>query len=413
VEPAPNKEDGQKQDSDQRRVEFKFPLLILRTNKFAVVFDRIGALRFSRYASWVALAIVPLVAAFGLFLIVGNLIAVLSNPAVGQVARDLGPGAILLLPGINPFLPIVYGWIAIVIAIAIHEGAHGVVARNAGLRVKSSGLLFFLIIPIGAFVDVDEDEIKKAKPRASLRIMAAGVGGNIVVALVCVLGVILIVSSLTPIINGLYISQIENGLPAQKAGLTAGDVFVSINNQSINNVNDLQNFLGNKTPGDVVYVTVVRGDMYKQRYSAYVNLTESGNRTVMGILVGDLNTATVLSNYETVTPTTLFLYLLPPLLAPTVVPFSDSLAPFYTSWIGPQWQIWANTLFWIWFVNFNVAIFNALPIYPLDGGRMFNISLKGLGHGKLSEKTITTTTTIVSAVCITIVLLVTIYPFIA
>jgi hypothetical protein len=61
---------------------------------------------------------------------------VLSNPGVGQAVRELGPGSILLLPGINPLLPIVYGWIAIIVAIAIHEGAHGVIARNGGLNVE-------------------------------------------------------------------------------------------------------------------------------------------------------------------------------------------------------------------------------------------------------------------------------------
>ena len=75
-----------------------------------------------------------------------------------------------MLPGINPMLPIVYGWIAIVLAIVVHEGAHGVIARNVGLKVKSSGLLFFLIVPIGAFVDVDEEQIKKAKPKHSLKL---------------------------------------------------------------------------------------------------------------------------------------------------------------------------------------------------------------------------------------------------
>ena len=65
---------------------------------------------------------------------VNSLIGILSTPGVGQVVRQLGPGSVLLLPGINPLLPIVYGWIAIVCGIVIHEGAHGVVARNVDLK---------------------------------------------------------------------------------------------------------------------------------------------------------------------------------------------------------------------------------------------------------------------------------------
>ena len=163
----------EKPEEKQPRIEFNFPMLIVRTKRFAAIFDKLGSLRSSRYFSWLGLILVPFVAGIALYLLVNSLIGLLSNPGVGQVVRDLGPGAILLLPGINPMLPIVYGWIAIVFAIVIHEGAHGVIARNVGLKVKSSGLLFFLFVPIGAFVDVDEEQIKKAKPRASLKIMAA------------------------------------------------------------------------------------------------------------------------------------------------------------------------------------------------------------------------------------------------
>ena len=194
----------QNQETEQRRVEFNFPLLIVRTKRFASVFDKLGSFRFSGYSSWLFLVLVPFVAGIALYLIVSSLIGLLNNPAIGQVARELGPGTILLLPGINPILPVFYGWIAIVLAIAIHEGAHGVIARNVGLNVKSSGLLFFLIIPIGAFVDVDEEQIKKAKPRSSLKVMAAGVGGNIIVGAVCLLSVLVLVGSLAQSSMGAY-----------------------------------------------------------------------------------------------------------------------------------------------------------------------------------------------------------------
>ena len=44
-----------------------------------------------------------------------------------------------------------------------------------------------------------------------------------------------------------------------------------------------------------------------------------------------------------------------------------------------------NTLFWLFFVNFNLAIFNSLPIYLMDGGQAFEIFLKAAGRGKISE----------------------------
>ena len=168
-------------ESKVKRVQFSFPLLTIRTQLFNKIFDKLGTYRISKVASWIALAIVPIVAAIGLYMFFFTLVTLITSPEAGQISREIGLAGILAIPGINPVIPIFYGWLALVVAVAVHEGAHGIAARSLGFRVKSSGLLFFLIIPIGAFVDVDEKQIEKAKPRSSARVMAAGVGGNVVV----------------------------------------------------------------------------------------------------------------------------------------------------------------------------------------------------------------------------------------
>jgi membrane-associated protease RseP (regulator of RpoE activity) len=397
---------------DQRRLEFSFPFLTLRTQLFRGVFDRLGAFRFSRWLSWIALVIVPVVAAIGLYLLINSLVSLLWNPAAASAAREAGLGSYLLLPGINPYLPILYGWFAIFCAIAIHEGAHGIAARSLGLKVKSSGLIFFLFIPIGAFVDVDEEELKKASGKVSSRVLAGGVGGNIALAAVCFIVVLLIVGGLAPIVDGVYVGNITEDMPAKAAGLLPGDVLISLDGMPINNTDDLRIFLDNKTAGDLVEVTVARGYMWQNRYTTIVNLTVSDNRTVMGIGVSDLMTEQRLRIYQTVTPESLVLYLVPPALAQGLVPFSDMLAPFYKSWLGAQWAVYANIFFWIWFVNVNVAIFNALPIYPLDGGRMFNIALRKIIHRRNSEKIVTAITAVVTAATALVLILIVAVPFV-
>jgi membrane-associated protease RseP (regulator of RpoE activity) len=405
-------EESKVKDMGESRVEFNFPILTVRTQVFSGFFDRLGALRVSRWISWAALFVVPVVAGIGLYLLTSSLFALLWNPAAGEAAREAGLGAYLLLPGVNPFLPLLYGWFAIVCAIAIHEGAHGVTARSLGLKVKSSGLLFLLFVPIGAFVDVDEEQLKKASARDSSRVMAAGVGGNTVVALACLLGVLVIVGGLTPIIDGVYVANVEEGLPAEAAGLLPNDVFVSVDGVLVNSTANLRETLNNKTAGDLAEVTVARGDMWQNRFSTVVNLTVVENRTVMGISAGDLLLEERLRNYENVTLQGLSLYLIPPSLASGWVPFSDSLASFYTHWLGRDWQVLANVLFWVWFVNVNLAVFNALPIYPLDGGRIFNIALKKIIRGKNGEKWVSAITVAATAVLILILLLIIVIPFI-
>jgi membrane-associated protease RseP (regulator of RpoE activity) len=223
-----------------------------------------------------------------------------------------------------------------------------------------------------------------------------------------------IVGGLAPVINGVYINDVKQGLPADAAGLLPKDVLVSIDNVRINSTDDLRALLNNKTIGDIVQVTVARGNRWQNRFSYDVNLTHSENRTVMmGISVGDLLTEERLKTYRTVTPETLFIYLVPPALASGLVPFSDSLIPFYThSWLGAQWHVWANVLFWLWFVNVNLAVFNALPTYPLDGGRMFNIALKRVIRRKESEKIVKTITAAVTVALVLVLLMTVIIPFI-
>lgn len=403
-------EENKKDQAEERRIEFSFPMLILRTKRFSGVFDKLGRLRASRYLAWVFLGLVPFVAGIAIYLIATSLVNVLMNPSVvGEVARDLGAGAILLLPGINPMLPIVYGWLAIIVAIVLHEGAHGIIARNNGLTVKSSGLLFFLVIPIGAFVDVDEEQIKVAKSRASLKVMAAGVGANVIVGLFCLLCMLLIVGSLSPAVTGVYVADVVDGMPAKTAGLLAKDALVSVDNVIVNNTTDLRVILDGKAAGDLIHVTVARGEKWQDRYTMTVNLTSSENRTVMGISTYDLMTQERLDFYQNFSLDTLSMYLIPPTLFSGFVPFSDFLTPFYSSAI-PFWSELANMLFWIWFVNFNLAIFNALPIYPLDGGRIFNITLKRFGRN-LSEKAVYRITLAVTAVCVILVVSGTFLPF--
>lgn len=402
-------------EEKEKTIDFNFPLLTLRTKRFTFIFDKLGKTRGAKYIAWVFLALVPIIAGLALFLITGSLITLLSNPAVSQsvsqTVKDLGVGSILLLPGVNPMLPIVYGWIAIVIAIVIHEGAHGIIARNNGFRVKSSGLLFFLIIPIGAFVDVDEEQLKKARARPSVKVMAAGVGGNIILGAVCLICLIAVVGSLIPIVNGVYISEVTQDMPAQAAGLQPKDVLVSVDNVTITSSDDLRSYLENKTAGEMVLVTVRRGDNWDTRYTTTLNLTKTENRTVMGVMIYNLQTEAVLNNYNSFSIERLSIYLVPPTLASTYIPYSDTLSQFYTSPLGPSWSIIANLFYWIWFVNFNLAIFNALPIYPLDGGRIFNIALKRYLGKRLSEKTIYRVTVVVAVACLAVVLAGAFLPF--
>jgi S1-C subfamily serine protease len=137
-----------------------------------------------------------------------------------------------------------------------------------------------LVVPIGAFVDVDEDELAKTKPRDSLPVMAAGIGANAVVAVVCVLALILLVNGLTPVVDGVIVSEVIEGMPADVSGLLpTNDVFVSIDGVPIQNYTMLSNLFENKTVGEVIQVTVARGKNLDQLYSTSINLMNQMKET--------------------------------------------------------------------------------------------------------------------------------------
>jgi len=86
------------------------------------------------------------------------------------------PGVTLLLPFVTVPWEAVF---AIVIIMIVHELAHGVLCYIEKLRVKSSGLLLFGFLPIGAFVEPDEKQLSRTNLLKKRRILAVGSASNL------------------------------------------------------------------------------------------------------------------------------------------------------------------------------------------------------------------------------------------
>jgi membrane-associated protease RseP (regulator of RpoE activity) len=391
-------------ESEYKRFEFHYGILLVRTRRFQSLMDSLGANRISKPAGWFFLYVMPVAAAIGFYLFLSEL-GVLFSPrgvAVATYIRTLSPLANLGIPGINPYLPIVDGWIALVVAMIVHEGAHGVVARSHGLPVKASGLLFFLFVPIGAFVDVDESAIKAAPASHSLRVLAAGAGINLIVGLMCLLLLLGAVSTMRPASQQGIGVVVPSGSPLAKAGVQTYDYLLAVNGIPLNDVSSITSSPWYKI-NNTVTVTVWRSGSTFERnvtlgYQLFQN-TSSGQtfkRPFLGVSLSNPSTQSasdlrgLVSTYTGAALSKPFTYVCIPTLpsCQAVVPFSDTLAPFYSSSLGSSLVPLANLLYWIFFLNFNLAIFNALPIYPLDGGQAFMVGVKALGRGKMSEKTL-------------------------
>ncbi len=88
-----------------------------------------------------------------------------------------------LIPGIT--LPFIESIIALGFVMIVHELAHAVIAVSRNINIKSTGLITYGGIPVGAFVEPDEQEFSEFQDReAKLDILLAGVGINIFFSMV-------------------------------------------------------------------------------------------------------------------------------------------------------------------------------------------------------------------------------------
>ena len=261
------------------------PALMVKITKNRGLLDKVSkrfpGRAFSRISVVIVIASAIIAIAmlgYGIFLGILDLKSGVSSSAL-PVTELIG------LPGINPVIPIGYGAAALISAVVIHEVFHGIVARKHGIKVKSVGALFF-IIPIGAFVEPDEDEMLKADPVVRRRIVAAGPGINIVIGVVAILILIFLMApSVHPIHNGAYLE--ESG--SKYISVPTGSEIIKFGNYSGNNVNSLA-MNSTLVPGKIYNVTYLDKGKEKNTtmaggimiistlpgYPAYDNLTPGG-----------------------------------------------------------------------------------------------------------------------------------------
>ena len=370
----------EQQKNNRVRVELKLFVLILIHTPFGLeFFDRVAKWRIAKFYARFNTYLMPAITALAIFLILGSLLVMFSNAQAREGVRGVGPAANLLIPGLNPYLPITFGLVALVITIIIHEAGHGIVARVYGVKVESTGLVLILGIPIGAFVNIEREELARTKLKEKSAILTAGPMNNMIVAGLSLGLLYVVVSSLVPLPQpadaqyGVEIMTVGDGSLASSIGMKKGDVIVNIEGDRVKHIEDLsmllQSNLGNR-------VAITWKDTSGQEITKTASIPASvrPNTGILGITITNVSPDPefVLSRYKSAFGSNPIAILLPPTMAEGSVPYSDLMASKYSSTLGSAFPIIANFLFWLWFINFNVGIFNALPIGPLDGGQLYN-----------------------------------------
>ncbi len=396
-----------------------------------------------------------------------------------EVKLPEGPWAVVLAYVVVGFL----------VAIVVHEFAHGIQALAARIRLKSTGILL-LVIPIGAFVETDDSDLDAAPKYRRLRLYASGPATNLFTAALCLLliggvlgpslepvspgAVVVDVAADSPaalfglppwsqvfsvegqpvlddrdmevvsfaepgesvrvsilykskelsvaLPGGVVLHHVYDG-PGYDAGLRAGMIVRNLDDRTINTLSEFRSVTENASRVQPVNITVLRygiddeGDMdwfVEETRIKSVNLTSkwlyyrthfpNANReeyrnisymavtaTALGVMVRDADYVAdrvarplegVRSGGGLVDSARRFVAL--PLIgySPVVSPASDLYEPAGILGFVPGGLYWPilNVLYWVFWASLMLALANALPALPFDGGYILRDLLRELSH---------------------------------
>ncbi|MFC5972223.1 site-2 protease family protein [Halomarina salina] len=228
-----------------------------------------------------------LVVMFGVFFaVLLSAYTALTNPTPSAVTE---PQNVLVIPGVNEFLPLSVApeiILGLLVGLVVHEGGHGLFCRVGDINISSMGVALLAFIPVGAFVEPDEDDRARADRGDQTRMFAAGVTNNFavtVVAFALLFGPVIGAIGVAP---GAAVGDVVPNSPAANAGIGTGDRIVGVAGQDVSDEGDLQQALSD-TPDSAITVTVDNGSGERQvEVQRELILT----RTTPSV-VGDLNTS--------------------------------------------------------------------------------------------------------------------------
>ena len=242
-------------------------------------------------------------------------------------------------PGLG-FLNFWYFIICLFVVIIIHEFSHGIVAKANGIKIKKSGIGFLaILVPLFplAFVEPDENDMKKAKDHVKYSVFAAGPFSNLITAGIISLLFLFIFMPLDSHVlqkDGVTFSPINDSYPSK---ILPSNFTLRIMNG--NNITDLNSFVKQMqfiNPKETVNLSNGTTD--------YLLNTVPNPEDSSKAFIGVHNFINEVKIKEGVNKTGYYIY----------------------KWIRDLFK-------WMGLISFAVGIMNLLPMSITDGGQMFNL----------------------------------------
>ncbi|OAQ51556.1 hypothetical protein HTG_15990 [Natrinema mahii] len=232
------------------------PILTLHTKRGRALLDRLARpKRFWR--AWSNLGVgIALVVMIGMFVfLVQAALTALSTPEMATSAVRQ-PRNVLVIPGVNDFLPlsatpgIVFG---LLVGLVVHEGGHGLLCRVEDIDIDSMGIAMLAVLPVGAFVEPDQESSKSASRGGQTRMFAAGVTNNFAITLLAFALLFGPVVGSIGVASGAAVGGVASDSPAADAGIEPNDRITAINGTAVEGNDDLADRL-EATSGEQVAV---------------------------------------------------------------------------------------------------------------------------------------------------------------
>ncbi len=325
---------------ESRGIERTPLLLIFRSKKGIEVLGRAAKKRerFLRrvgtFAVILSLPLILLVFVF-LFLSAGHIV---KTPDPSPGLAPILPDGVADIPGV-PSVPVFYWIVSIAVILVFHEVMHGLLARVEDVPLKSLGMLSVTIVPLGAFVEPDDEALEKKEAMSKLRVYAAGSFGNFLAALIGAALLLIIGTILVPLTfqqTGVFVYNVSPDSPASAAGMHENLTITAIDGIEIYDLESFREAVTGFQDGVPVGMETDEGI-----FTVTPRKQDGADRATIGVIA--------LPRHE-------------------ARPLVDSL-------IGERLafrlhEIIVTALFWIANLNLAVGLTNLLPIFPLDGGRI-------------------------------------------
>jgi regulator of sigma E protease len=300
--------------------------------------------------------------------------------------------------------------------IIIHELGHLLTAKAMGVKVTEFGVGFgppllkkrlgktvysLRIILLGGFVkmagmndDEEGPESYNTKPawRRAL-IIFAGPFTNLLAAVLIFAGIFMVgvPTGVEP-----EVEQVVPGSLASDLGLEKGDRIVSVDGAAVVEWQDLQGTVGEKRPGDEVTLVTERNGEREEHSGALMADPEDPEKAIIGV-----QPVLIYTSYgplEALWEGTKQTYEVIGLFGWFVGQLVTGQTSFYENAAGPVGIVNVSSVVasegafvfaqLLAFISLNLAVFNLIPLLPLDGGHLFFIAAEKVLGRPVSPETV-------------------------